>query len=473
MRDHPDITPVRSTSAGRWRGYVAAIVVLSVFGAVVARVSLELRAGWRAQILQREGEVLHTVALMQQAVIVERDATAAIPSLDPALEIALHTSKMRGVLAVRLFDLFGEFRDAVPAEVDEGVLPAADLEVLAVGNPVVRYRQDFPLESLFLDRVSNAKSSVLEVNVPLPAAAGDEAVIVQYWIHGLPLEHEFAQLDARVARQAGVAFLAGALLIGGSLLWAFRRLDRANLELRARAEDLARANRELGQSARTSAIGAITAHLMHGMRNPLAGLEDFVSSQEAGTATAAGEWSAARESTHRLRVMINDVHAVMRDVGEGADFEITAGEVCAGLCERLQPLIARSGGNVEVAGSGTAAIGAREAGLGGLVLVNLAQNALEAGGREARVLITIAIEAGAVFFEVADHGPGLPAEVLADPFRPRRSTKPDGAGIGLAISRELARHAGGELSLVRSGAQGTAFRLRLPAAATRPTTENA
>lgn len=473
MCDHPDLPLVRSVSAGRWRGLVAATIVLGVFGAVVAVVSSELRTGWRAQILQREGEVLHTVALMQQTLGVEREERSGIPSVDPALEIALHTSKMRGVLAVRWFDLFGEFRDAVPVEVDEGVLPAADLEVLAAGQPVVHYRRDFPLESLFLDRVDSATSSVLEVNVPLPAAAGDDAVIVQYWINGLPVEREFAQLDARVARQAGIAFLAGALLIGGSLFWAFRRLDRANRELRARAEDLARANRELGQSARTSAIGAITAHLMHGLRNPLAGLEDFVASQEAGTVTAADEWSAARESTQRLRVMINDVHAVIRDVGDSADFEISAGEMCAGLCERLQPLIARCGGRVEVAGSGTSAISAREAGLGGLVLVNLAQNALEAGGPDARVLLTISTEAGAVCFDVADHGPGLPAEVLADPFRPRRSTKPDGAGIGLAISRELARHAGGELTLVRSGAQGTAFRLRLPAAAKRPTTENA
>jgi C4-dicarboxylate-specific signal transduction histidine kinase len=171
--------------------------------------------------------------------------------------------------------------------------------------------------------------------------------------------------------------------------------------------------------------------------------------------------------------MINEVHAVLRDVQDGADFEITTAEMGAGLRERLQPLLARGGGRIEVEGPGDIAIRAREAGLGGLVLVNLAQNALEAGGRTARVRVSISVETGVVQFEVADGGPGLPAEVLADPFRPRRSTKPDGAGIGLAISRELARHAGGELSLVRSSPQGTAFCLRLPAAARRPTAEPA
>jgi two-component system C4-dicarboxylate transport sensor histidine kinase DctB len=257
------------------------------------------------------------------------------------------------------------------------------------------------------------------------------------------------------------------LLILGSLVWALRRLASANHLLQVRAEDLGRANRELAQSARTSAIGAITAHLMHGLRNPLAGLEGFVAAQAGGGDEAESEWASARESTRRLRALINEVHGVLSDVQNTADFDITAGEVCAGLCERLQGQANRRGIRIEISGPETPVLSAREAGLGGLVLANLVQNAIEASPSNSRVHIEISTADGVVDFQVSDEGEGLPEAVAADPFRPRRSSKPDGAGIGLAISRELARHGGGELVLERTGSGGTTFRLRLPVTVSR------
>jgi signal transduction histidine kinase len=118
---------------------------------------------------------------------------------------------------------------------------------------------------------------------------------------------------------------------------------------------------------------------------------------------------------------------------------------------------------------GGPALGAREAGLGGLVLANLVQNAIEASPEAGVVRVDVRpAPEGALDVRVVDHGAGLPAEVAAEPFRPRRSTKPDGAGIGLAISHELARHAGGRIELVRTGISGTEFRVLLPGLARRP-----
>jgi signal transduction histidine kinase len=76
------------------------------------------------------------------------------------------------------------------------------------------------------------------------------------------------------------------------------------------------------------------------------------------------------------------------------------------------------------------------------------------------------VEVG-VEFLVTDSGPGLPLEVRQALFRPVRSTKRGGGGVGLAISYRLARHADGELALVRSDAQGSVFRLFVPAAGAR------
>jgi signal transduction histidine kinase len=71
---------------------------------------------------------------------------------------------------------------------------------------------------------------------------------------------------------------------------------------------------------------------------------------------------------------------------------------------------------------------------------------------------------GVVTIRLADDGPGLPAKAQARLFQPFSTTaRSGGAGLGLAISRELAQANGGDLQLAATGAEGTTFELKLPA----------
>lgn len=70
-----------------------------------------------------------------------------------------------------------------------------------------------------------------------------------------------------------------------------------------------------------------------------------------------------------------------------------------------------------------------------------------------------------ILFE--DTGPGIP-EVLAERiFDPYFTTKPDGTGLGLAVSRSIVRSLGGTLELLRHEAGGAVFVMTIPAAAGR------
>jgi two-component system, NarL family, sensor histidine kinase EvgS len=72
---------------------------------------------------------------------------------------------------------------------------------------------------------------------------------------------------------------------------------------------------------------------------------------------------------------------------------------------------------------------------------------------------------------VADDGPGISPEQLQEIFEPyvrlpgAETDAPDGAGLGLAISRELVRHMGGTLEVESQPGGGSAFTVRLPLAA--------
>lgn len=101
------------------------------------------------------------------------------------------------------------------------------------------------------------------------------------------------------------------------------------------------------------------------------------------------------------------------------------------------------------------------------VLLNLLQNALEAA-RDAglRATISVRTQANGGFAEVtvADTGPGLDPETAERIFQPFYTTKPDGLGMGLAISRTLIEAHGGRLWVEPPAPGGAVFHLTLPLA---------
>ncbi|MEO0700243.1 MAG: HAMP domain-containing sensor histidine kinase, partial [Pseudomonadota bacterium] len=93
------------------------------------------------------------------------------------------------------------------------------------------------------------------------------------------------------------------------------------------------------------------------------------------------------------------------------------------------------------------------------ICANLIRNAAEAMGGEGTV--SVGFDGSAL--SVMDSGPGLPEQAKANLFKPfAGSTRRDGTGLGLALSRDLARAMGGDLELSETGAAGTRFVIFLP-----------
>jgi two-component system, NtrC family, sensor histidine kinase HydH len=88
-------------------------------------------------------------------------------------------------------------------------------------------------------------------------------------------------------------------------------------------------------------------------------------------------------------------------------------------------------------------------------------NALEASPPGATVFVDVCQENGMIKVEVRDEGPGLDAEQREHLFEPFYTTKPNGTGLGLAVSRELIRSQGGDVCLMASET-GARFVIELP-----------
>jgi two-component system, LuxR family, sensor kinase FixL len=100
------------------------------------------------------------------------------------------------------------------------------------------------------------------------------------------------------------------------------------------------------------------------------------------------------------------------------------------------------------------------------VLVNLIRNAIEAmQGCERRELLvkTESADDGMVAVSVADTGSGLSEEVVSRLFQPFVTTKPNGMGVGLSISKRIVEAHGGEMWAEPNPQGGTRFRFTLEA----------
>lgn len=442
-------------------------LALAVLAGVVALTTWQVRHRIREQIAGRDGEVLHAVALMYYAEDVEEGLAGPVTDPGGQLSVVLKTAQLRGVLGVRLFDPDGCFVEGFPFDVTDPQLDPAHLPALRRLQYVTRFQPQARVDDLFLFPLQPGKGRetipLLEVIVPLHTERAPLAGIAQFLVAGHSIVTEYKRLDRHLARQAFAAFAAGGTILTLTLLWAFRRVRRAQQLLSERTQNLVQANQELALAAKTSALGAVTAHLIHGLKNPLAGLQNFVASRPANPAREAeADWQQAVASTQRMQAMINQVVGVLREEHGGAAYELTLAELEQIVRGRVQPLAREKQVNFTSVVQTAGALPNRAANLVALILVNLAENAIHATPKGRAVSLTVSRVGARLGFEVRDAGSGFPADTPL--FMPCRSAKEGGTGIGLALCKQLANHLGAELELAASTPVGCVFALSLPAA---------
>jgi putative PEP-CTERM system histidine kinase len=97
------------------------------------------------------------------------------------------------------------------------------------------------------------------------------------------------------------------------------------------------------------------------------------------------------------------------------------------------------------------------------ILRHLLQNAMETSGSGGRIVVGLRRERNSAVIEVRDSGDGMDAEFIrTELFRPFRSTKRGGMGIGAYQCRTYARELGGDLEAISSVGAGTTMRVTLP-----------
>lgn len=96
------------------------------------------------------------------------------------------------------------------------------------------------------------------------------------------------------------------------------------------------------------------------------------------------------------------------------------------------------------------------------VLLNLLRNAAEASGPDGAIEVRTRNAATPPEIRIVDHGPGVAPSMRETLFEPFRTTKRDGTGLGLFISRRTVEAHGGTLAYEETPGGGATFVIRLP-----------
>jgi C4-dicarboxylate-specific signal transduction histidine kinase len=253
-----------------------------------------------------------------------------------------------------------------------------------------------------------------------------------------------------------------------------RRVAERTSELMKASEALREAQAELGRASRLTAMGELTASIAHELKQPLAGavansdaclawLSNEPPNLEEARAAADHMIEAATRASH----IIGGIQALFRKAAPERT-KVNINEVIEETLGLIRGDALRNNVSLQTElGSQLPPVLGDRVQLQQVVL-NLVMNGIEAirtlDDRTRQLRIRSARdEANQVVVAIADSGPGIDPQVVGRIFEPFYTTKPQGTGMGLAISRSIIEAHGGRLWAEPNTPRGATFQCTLPA----------
>ena len=229
--------------------------------------------------------------------------------------------------------------------------------------------------------------------------------------------------------------------------------------------------RRLVQSEKLSAVGELAAKLAHEVLNPIAGMKAAVQLLERqGNAAPGG--GAVVDTARALDRELSRVEGLMRRLMSYARplaprYElVTVASLIDSAVEAAGPVLARHDARIQRHDAPDLPPLEVDPQLVTQALVNLIANAAEAAPGntvEIETARTTAHGRAEVAVRVSDLGAGIAPGQLRDLFKPFFTTKPEGHGLGLAVSQNIVLEHGGRISgASRTDGRGAVFEILIP-----------
>ncbi len=245
-------------------------------------------------------------------------------------------------------------------------------------------------------------------------------------------------------------------------------LRREVVERRAAEARLTKAQAELVQAGKLSALGQMSAGISHELNQPLMAIQSFAENgvgflERGRIETASNNLARISELAHRMGRIIRNLRAFSRQESEPFT-DVDVGRVIDTVLELLAPKIAQNDVDVQWTPPQGVIVRAGDVRLQQVVL-NLASNAIDAMALSDQRQLSIAVRRSAdkVLVSVKDTGPGIEQpEKIFEPFYTTKAVgAAEGMGLGLSISYGLVQSFGGAIQGRNDPQGGAVFTVEL------------
>ena len=447
------------------------LVYISMVG--IGRSYLEISL--ESEVLKRETRLTQNmIDFVRRQVAKDMDDLDLVWLSDPllsfqtVLEPAIEFSDL--LLGIRHYNTDGSFLQSFPSSQSEEPIGVDIINKLSKNGGEAVFMEQFDLSKKFISFELSGDSSIAMqpvVIVRLPISGDESSMsggIVEFYQTGTAFMDERSRILDEIRTKAQLLVWTGCFLITfGSFIFLFF-LYKSQVKTIHHSRELMKANGELLRYAKSSALGSISAHLIHGLRGPLAGLKQFIEFGKSDSKKVnQSSWNDAEISMSKLKKLVDDVVYMIQDEKSSASGTLSIRD----LFETINGKFLGEGGSRIRIMSDKESILSQEVlirnwNLLVLVLTNLIENSIDAGGSETTVKLSANLSDGMVECRVVDDAGGIPDHLISKLFEPKVSRKAAGSGIGLAISRQLMSQAGGDLVLESSDASGSVFLASIP-----------
>lgn len=216
----------------------------------------------------------------------------------------------------------------------------------------------------------------------------------------------------------------------------------------------------LTKSEKMSVAGQLAAGIAHEIRNPLTSIKGFLQLLQAGVTRKDEYYKIMIDEVEKLEMitsellyiskpltqhptiesvqeMINDVTILLRSQAKlkNIEFELNISNTYHVYCDKSQIK---------------------------QVLINLIKNAIESFESGGKIKIKTTENNGNVYIDIVDEGKGISEEIIHKIGQPFFTTKKNGTGLGLLISKQLLERHNGDLIIKKNKDAGSTFTIVLP-----------
>jgi signal transduction histidine kinase len=226
------------------------------------------------------------------------------------------------------------------------------------------------------------------------------------------------------------------------------------------AERIRKNRQQAEQDRYLAGIGQVAAVIVHDLKNPLVSILGFARRIREGKGDSVIGAKTIEDSAHSMQKIVNSVLDFAKPL------QLDCNDADLGDCIRQATDLCRIKADtrnvsISLLFPPTSLIAAIDRFHIERALINLIDNAVDASPTGGAIVITLAPRKNILTITIKDQGAGMSPETLANLYMPFYTTKNDGTGLGMPISKKVIEAHGGTLYISSKPGKGTEVVIRL------------